>query len=81
MCIILQALQLLYKDTDFSLLTVLPTSTDDYSLKGLAKQFEDPNTLKNIMKGLEYVKVRVSLPSIQTSTTTNLSPILQQVCV
>ncbi|KPJ11292.1 Alaserpin [Papilio machaon] len=75
----IKALELLYKDRNYSLLCVLPTSTDTYSLEGLAQKLQDPQTFKSIIDGLQNQEVNVYLPSIQTSTTTDLTKVFKAV--
>ncbi|XP_013141071.1 PREDICTED: antichymotrypsin-2-like [Papilio polytes] len=75
----LKALELLYQDKNYSLLCVLPTSEDTYSLEGLAQKLQDPQTFKSIVDGLQSQEVKVYLPSIKTSTTTDLTKVFKEV--
>ncbi|XP_013177693.1 PREDICTED: antichymotrypsin-2-like isoform X2 [Papilio xuthus] len=75
----IKALELLYKDRNYSLLCVLPTSTDTYTLEGLAKNLQDPQTFKSIVDGLQNQEVKVYLPRIQTSSTTDLTKVFKAV--
>ncbi|XP_068630437.1 antichymotrypsin-2-like isoform X3 [Battus philenor] len=75
----IKALQLFYKDSDYSLLCLLPTSSESYSLEGVAQKILDPKSLQTIIDGLSYEEVKVYLPSIEISTSTDLIKVLKSV--
>ncbi|KPI97991.1 Serine protease inhibitor 3/4 [Papilio xuthus] len=77
----IKGLELKYEDEDYSLLIVLPTSDDDYSVESLVQKMQDSNVFNGIINDLSLEGVRVHLPSIETTTTTDLKQILQGVNV
>ncbi|XP_013141070.1 PREDICTED: antichymotrypsin-2-like [Papilio polytes] len=77
----IQALELKYEDEDYSLLIILPTSEDDYSVEGVVQKIQEPHVFEGIINDLSIDEVEVHLPSILTTTTTDLKPILEGVNV
>lgn len=57
----------------------MPTSEDDYSVEGVVQKIQEPHVFEGIINDLAIDGVEVHLPSILTTTTTDLKPILEGV--